>query len=484
MTGRQLRAEGDAEVRVENSPSDSYDAALRHFLANQLAPAEDLCRRALDIDSAHAPSLHLLGLVHAQTERLDSAVDLIAAAIRSNPGNPEYFSNLGGLLQRQHRFEEARKSFDLALRLAPNSAALWIKLGNLLRLQGRSGESLLTYDHALTLDSSNIEAANQSASLLLGSGRYEEALARFDLSQALSPDQVEVLCGRGDCLRRLGKPAEAAASYRRALELAPGRASVWCVLGEVCVQLGERESAIAAFRSSREIDPSDPGGATVWLMRLRAEELSEMPQAYVRALFDQYAPKFETALVDGLDYRGHSLLYEAVLSARRALAKPAIFKRAVDLGCGTGLVAAAFAKSVDHFIGVDLSPGMIEKARATGLYAELRKADMLEALRTSPDSSADLILSADALIYIADLRPVMKEAERVLTPGGVLAFTLERHEGDGVVMGEAMRYAHSTSYVHASVQAAGLTLSKLEERSARNEKGTPVPGLLVVAEKS
>ena len=72
-------------------------------------------------------------------------------------------------------------------------------------------------------------------------------------------------------------------------------------------------------------------------MRLGAEQLSGMPQAYVRALFDQYAPRFEFALVDDLGYRGPALLFKAVLSVRAAARKPAFFKRAIDLGCGTGL---------------------------------------------------------------------------------------------------------------------------------------------------
>ena len=74
-----------------------------------------------------------------------------------------------------------------------------------------------------------------------------------------------------------------------------------------------------------------------------------MPQAYVQALFDQYAPRFESALVDDLGYRGPALLFKAVLSVRAAAGKPAFFKRAIDLGCGTGLAATAFAREVDRF---------------------------------------------------------------------------------------------------------------------------------------
>ena len=219
-------------------------------------------------------------------------------------------------------------------------------------------------------------------------------------------------------------------------------------------------------------------------MRLGAEPVSNMPQAYVQTLFDQYAPRFEASLVGDLGYRGPALLFKAVLSVRSAARKPALFKRAIDLGCGTGLAAAAFARTVDHFVGVDLSPRMIERARATSLYAELEVADMLQGLRARPDASADLILAADAMVYVADLPPVLAEASRVLMPGGLLAFTAETHGGEGVVIGQGLRYAHSAAYVRDAVDGAGLGLALLENLSARNEDHAPVPGLVVVAAKT
>jgi predicted TPR repeat methyltransferase len=209
-----------------------------------------------------------------------------------------------------------------------------------------------------------------------------------------------------------------------------------------------------------------------------------MPQAYVRALFDQYAPKFEAALVDDLGYRGPALLFSAVLATRVAVRKPAFFKRAIDLGCGTGLAAAAFAKEVDHFIGIDLSPRMIERARLTGLYAQLEIAEMVQGLNSKPDASAELVLAADAMVYLADIAPLLQEARRVLVAGGLLAFTLETHGGDVVILGEGLRYAHSADHVRASIRDAGLALSRLDGQSARNEDNAPVPGLVVVAAKT
>jgi predicted TPR repeat methyltransferase len=268
----------------------------------------------------------------------------------------------------------------------------------------------------------------------------------------------------------------------QAIELAPNFVTAWFTLGEIREQLGEQDAAVAAFRNAADLD--DRHGASLRLMRLGAEPLAGMPQGYVQALFDQYAPRFESALVDDLGYRGPELLFRAVLSARAAARKPAFFKRAIDLGCGTGLAATAFAREVDHFIGIDLSPRMIERARLTGCYAELEVADMVQGLGMKLDASADLILAADAMVYVADLLAVLAEANRVLAAGGLFAFTTETHAGEGVIIGEGLRYAHAAGYVRASVEAAGLKLSLLEDRSARNEDNIPVPGLVAVASKT
>jgi predicted TPR repeat methyltransferase len=285
-------------------------------------------------------------------------------------------------------------------------------------------------------------------------------------------------------LQLKGDLAAAADLMMQAIELAPNFTSAWFTLGGIREELGEASAAIAAYRQAQASDPGDRHGAGLRLMRLGAAPVTGMPQAYVQTLFDQYAPRFEASLVGDLGYRGPALLFKAVLSVRSAAGRPALFKRAIDLGCGTGLAAAAFRRSVDHFIGVDLSPRMIERARATSLYAELEVADMLQGLRGRPDASADLILAADAMVYVADLPPILAEAGRVLAPGGLLAFTAETHGGEGVVIGQGLRYAHAAGHVRDAINGAGLELALLEDRSARNEDHAPVPGLVVVATKA
>lgn len=285
-------------------------------------------------------------------------------------------------------------------------------------------------------------------------------------------------------LQLKGDLPAAADLLEQAIELAPNFTSAWFTLGEIREQLKERDKAIAAFREARRSDPEDQHGASLHLIRLGDEQISEMPKAYVQALFDQYAPRFEHTLINDLGYRAPNLIFKAVLAARVAAKKPAFFKRAIDLGCGTGLAAAAFAKQVDEFIGIDLSPGMIKEARATGLYADLEVADMIDGLRGKPDASANLVVAADAMVYLSDLMPVLCEAKRVLAQGGTLAFTLETHDGKGVILGEGLRYAHATEYVREAIAKAGLKLLTLDPASPRNENNEPVRGLVVIAEKT
>jgi predicted TPR repeat methyltransferase len=277
---------------------------------------------------------------------------------------------------------------------------------------------------------------------------------------------------------------EAAADVMlQATEIASHFTSAWFALGEIREELGDADGAIAAFRRARAGDVEDRHGAGLHLMRLGAEPMQAMPRAYVRTLFDQYAPAFERALLETLNYRGPRLLRDAVLGALRGSGRALHFQRAIDLGCGTGLGGRAFSRYVEEMIGCDLSSGMIEQARRSRFYADLMVGDMVEVLREQAGERADLIFAADALIYLGDLAPLLRETARVLRPQGLMAFTVETYPGSGVILGGGLRYQHGSPYVRAALAAAGLTLLVLTTASARDEGGEPVPGLVAVAIK-
>ena len=273
----------------------------------------------------------------------------------------------------------------------------------------------------------------------------------------------------------------AAEIMEQALDVAPTFTSAWFSLGEVREALGEPDRAVVAFRRALASDPEDRRGAALHLMRLGALTAGAMPEAYVRTLFDQYAPRFDHALLETLNYRGPRVLRDAVVSALQEIGHPARFGRAIDLGCGTGLGGRAFAPHADEVVGCDLSAAMIAQARATRLYARLVVSEMVGMLAAEPDRSADLIYATDAVVYLGDLRPLLREAARVLARRGVLAFTVEMHGGDGVVLGPGLRFQHGLAYLREALEGSGLRTLAIAEASTRDEGGEPVPGLTVVA---
>ena len=93
----------------------------------------------------------------------------------------------------------------------------------------------------------------------------------------------------------------------------------------------------------------------------------------------------------------------------------------------------------------------------------------------------DLVLAADVFVYVNDLEPIMAGIAQVLAPGGLLAFTVETHSGDGAKLLPTLRYAYGGAYLRATIMDAGLTLLKLNEATVRTENAAPVRGLVLVA---
>lgn len=280
--------------------------------------------------------------------------------------------------------------------------------------------------------------------------------------------------------------AAAADLLAQALERAPGFAAAWFALGEIRARGGDRAGAIAAFRGALAADPIDRHGAALHLARLGAgEPATAMSPAYVRTLFDQYAPHFDTALVEGLAYRGPTLLREALRTVAAARGDPFRFARAVDLGCGTGLAAEALRDCCGAIVGVDLSPAMVAAARRKSIYAQVKVGDMVEFVARLAGGASDLVIAADALVYLADLAPLCCAIAHALAPSGLFAFTVETHAEPhaepGVMLGEKLRYAHGAEHVRAALAQANLDPLVLDAASTRTENGAPVPGLVVVA---
>jgi len=128
---------GSAEQIIRAAVQAMLDSALALHRAGQFEPAAKLYGQILKIDSNHADSLHLLGMVANQARMTDLAIELIEKAISINHRVAAYHSNLGTILQAQQRLTEAAAHYAVALILDPQMAETHLNLGLVLQTQGR-----------------------------------------------------------------------------------------------------------------------------------------------------------------------------------------------------------------------------------------------------------------------------------------------------------------------------------------------------------
>lgn len=281
-------------------------------------------------------------------------------------------------------------------------------------------------------------------------------------------------------LRDDGDFAAAADVMAQALDEAPAWTEGRFALAEVLAGAGDTANAVAAYQAYLALDPADSMGAGARLALLGATDMpAALPDAYVQRLFDQYAPRFDSALVEKLAYRAPALLRAAIQRA----APERRFARIYDLGCGTGLAGAAVRDLADWLGGVDLSPAMVRIAAQKSLYDDLHSGDMLQAV-TALRAPCDLMLAADVLVYCGDLAPLFCAILPALTQDGLFAFTVQRAEAGTFTLGLEQRFSHSRAHIVDLAATSGIRVLILQDVVTRQEKGVDVPGLIAVLSRA
>ena len=340
------------------------------------------------------------------------------------------------------RLEQAERRFDAALALAPGRPSVLTNLGAVRLRLHRPADALPLLQEALAQEPGNGEALAYCATALAELGQMQEALAMFDRALATGPQPGAVWMFRGNVLREVGRPQDAVASYREAL-----------------ARGGDAE-LLNYYLAGLEGGPAP----------------ARPPRQYVQGLFDGYAESFDTHLVT-LRYEAPRVLVQRLAAAGRR------FSHALDLGCGTGLCGPLLRPLAARLSGVDLSPLMLDKARALGVYDELQQADAVEYLATG-SGSFDAVVAADVFIYVGALDEVFRLLAARMPAGGLFAFTVEENQGADVVLRGSLRYAHSEAGIRRLAQQHGFSVQEMERRPVREEQRQPIPGLFVWLEKS
>jgi ubiquinone/menaquinone biosynthesis C-methylase UbiE len=142
----------------------------------------------------------------------------------------------------------------------------------------------------------------------------------------------------------------------------------------------------------------------------------------------------------------------------------------LDVACGPGLLACAFARVVRHAVGIDLTPAMLEQARKTQAAQGLENVTWQEGdvmALPYPGGHFSIVSSRFAFHHLLDPLSALKEMKRVCKPDGrivVADMAPAAEKADALNAEERMR---DPSHVRGMPEA--------ELRSLFDQAGLPAP---------
>lgn len=437
-------ARGKHKKSAAIAPAEMLEEAIRRHRAGEWAAAEVIYRRLIEAQPRNPDALHFLGVLHHQAQRTEDAIALVRHALEIAPGYVDAWNNLGNLYKESDRLQEAEAA----------------------------------YRKALALDAGHAGACNNLGVVLWARRQMAESIAAFRQAIEISPGFAGAHLNLANALRICGRLADAIAEYRKTIALDAGNVGAHYRLGYALYLTGARADAAEVFRDWAAVKPGNPI-ATHMLAACSGEGVPERASdEYIRSIFDGFAASFDEMLLHRLDYHAPELLMAAL---GNVLGGPQPLRDVLDAGCGTGLCGPLLKPYARSLIGVDLSAGMLEKARARAVYNSLQQAELTQFL-AAHEAAFDVIASADTLCYFGDLMTVAHTARRALRPGGWLGFTVERSDDvDSYRINPHGRYSHARTYVAAVLRAAGFEAVDATQAVLRKEAGSPVEGWVVTA---
>lgn len=330
--------------------------------------------------------------------------------------------------------------------------------GNALEEQGRLSDAMKCYEAALQADPRCARAHLNRGNLLLTTGRIDEARDAYQLAVACDPHYAAAYFNLANLNCRAGEYDQALRNYRISIDIKPDFADSWVALGNALADLGRDAEAVQSYQRALAINP-------------------DYASAIVTKLFDDYALRFETHLTAALGYSVPRSMREAV---GRFVGDKRPLQRALDLGCGTGLIGEHFRDLVAEIDGVDLSPKMLEQARQKQIYRKLDRDEIVAWLeRAAAESqSFDIVLAADVFVYVGDLEPAFKTIRAILNHGGLFVFSLENLAHGSFELLPTFRYAHSPCYVRDLASQHGYIIEHSEQVNVRRDKDGKIGGTI------
>ena len=356
------------------------------------------------------------------------------------------------------------------LSFEPNSAVISNNIGNVLKDKGQLKEAIESYKKALSINPDYAEAHNNMGLALQDNGKLQEALESYNKALSVKPDYAAAYNNIGNVFKDEGKLKDAVDSYKKALSINPNYATAYKNMGNALQDMGDLDEAIESYNKALSINPDD-GSAKHMLFALTGNTNETAPREYVENLFDAYSRKFESSLVDKLQYKIPKLIRDILIKPNSNDTLGSI----LDLGCGTGLLGLEIKNHCSILEGIDLSNKMLAIAKQKNLYDKLIHSDIVEYLSTH-SLDFDYYIALDVFIYLGELSEIFRLIKSRNKKPGKLVFSTEHTKKDGYHLLKSGRYSHSKSYIECLCKKFDYNISHFSTTNLRKEHGNFIRG--------
>ncbi|NND92110.1 MAG: tetratricopeptide repeat protein [Granulosicoccus sp.] len=428
---------------------------------------------------AEAITLHQQG-------NLEEAGAAYLSILESNPDDADVLNYLGMLEFQRGNTNRGIELAESCLAIDPDHVAGCNNIANMYLTTYRVKEAEEHYLKAIHLDSQAIEPLFNMGVIEKSRKNYSMAEDYFNRVLSFNPEHTVCLSALANMYTRLGhfEPALYLLKTNLGFEMSQqDQKSTLLAIGRLCLLLDNQEDAMETYTKWLTLYPGDPT-ATHMLAAITGENIPEKPdERYVKDLFDSFAATFDNVL-DNLEYQAPQHI-QTICESLFQQSDPGSLT-ILDAGCGTGLCGYFLKPLSSRLTGVDLSSGMLQRAKLRDLYDELIEQDLNSYLRQSINQF-DLIVSADTLCYFGNLGEFLQLSQTAMKPGGFLIYTVERHDGTtdtGYHLESHGRYSHTYTYLSEVMKASGYHVDAIHERNLRLERNKPVNGFLVIARRT
>ena len=209
------------ETQQSLTPGQALERAQQHIAEGQLAEAEAICRKILEVKPDDHASYHLLGLIAYQTGQVQRAIDCIVKAIEIDGSQSLYLRNVGEMYRQAGQLAQAISFGRRAVALNASDAQSLYNLGVALGDAGEIQEAKKTYQRATEIDPRHGLAFNNWGSAVEGEGDKEAAKKLYQTAVDINPRHAEAQNNLGAILSEQGDLDGASAAFSAAIEANP-----------------------------------------------------------------------------------------------------------------------------------------------------------------------------------------------------------------------------------------------------------------------